>query len=120
MSSHLLLKIFVKDGGTVLFTCITELTIVPRWIDMPPEMLKDFSIAEPSWIVGYLHSFNVAAIASSNLPISRIYQPAAGISGYHFHHTFELFKICFDAPETATGKYGFFKTGFLTSLQRIR
>src|SRR6266508_253306 len=94
----------IKDGGAILAARVTELRIGGKGIDVAPEYIKQFFVADFRRIIGDLYRFRVAGAAAADFFVSRIPFSAADIAGNRRNHPFKLVVGWFHTPKTAASK----------------
>src|SRR6266540_5047330 len=97
----------IKDGGAILAAGVTELRIGGERIDVAPEHIEQFFVADFRRIIGDLYRFGVAGGAAAHFFVSRILFCAADIAGNRGDRAFKLVVRWFHTPKTAAGKRGY-------------
>src|SRR5919106_3187859 len=97
----------IKDHGAILAAGVTELRIGGQGIDVAPEHIEQFFVADFRWIIGDLYRFRVAGATGANFFVSRILFSTADIAGNRRNHAFKLVVWWFHTPKTTAGKRGF-------------
>src|ERR671931_2490934 len=94
----------IENGGAILTAGVTELRVGRQRIDVAPEHIEQFFIADFRRIIDDLYRFRVARRSGADLFVSGILFSATGIAGDRGNHAFELIVGRLYTPETAPGK----------------
>lgn len=96
--------VLVENRSPILIADVAELPVLHRGVDVMPEVIHQFLVADRLRVIGHPHRFRMAGPAAADLLIRRILQRAAGVTGFGAQHAWQLVEIGFHAPEAAAGE----------------
>src|SRR3989338_6205887 len=96
----------VENGRPILIPEVAKLAVGRERVDIVPEDVEEFFVADFFRIVGHLHRFGVAGGAGDDFVVSRVLFRAAGEARDGRNDAVHLVEEQFHGPETAAGKNG--------------
>src|SRR5262245_17519788 len=105
----------VEDGGAILCTAVTELSIGCRRVDVVPEDFEELGVANLGWIVDNLDRLGVSSFACRHFLVGGSLFVPSCIAGRGRDHACQLVERGFHTPETATGKRRLCEAGTVRS-----
>src|SRR5713226_4892643 len=96
----------IEDRRAILAPRVAELRVGRERIDIVPEGIEQFFVADSFRIVGNLNRFGVAGGARADFLVGRVLFGAAGVAGGGRNDALDLVEETFHGPETAAGKSG--------------
>ena len=94
------------DATSVMGAHVTKLLVFDGRVDMPPKVVDQLRVTHLAGVVQHPHRLGMARIPGTDLRVSGIGRFAGGVARLNSQNTGHFFKVCLDAPETATGKQG--------------
>lgn len=96
--------IMIEDGGAILVSEVAELPVGRERIDVVPEGVEQFLVADFLRILGYPHGLGVAGAAGNDLVVGRVLFRAAGEARHSREYAFHFVEKQLHRPETSADK----------------